>query len=214
MIQALAAGDRQSFMKVVAEDPKLLNARGPEGSTPFMYAVLYSDAATLRELLQKGADPKHAQRCECNGADMGGHRSGKNAIARGSGSRCGMFDPVTPELLSSSLRQAWRGADCEAFAGSRCRRKGPRANPVETPLTEAAFAADAESMQLLMDHGAETRIAGGLALAVGLVTKLRQMRGSGREQFGREGVYRRIARNRKLCGCECRPIHAGPTAQR
>jgi len=41
MIQALAAGDRQSFMKVVAEDPKLLNARGPEGSTPFMYAVLY-----------------------------------------------------------------------------------------------------------------------------------------------------------------------------
>ena len=40
-------GDRQSFMKSVAEDPKLLNARGPEGSTPFMYAVLYSDAATL-----------------------------------------------------------------------------------------------------------------------------------------------------------------------
>ncbi|PYS01857.1 MAG: hypothetical protein DMG12_14850, partial [Acidobacteria bacterium] len=57
MTDALRAGDRQSFMKLVAEDPKLLNARGPEGSTPFMYAVLYSDAGTLRQLLQKGADP-------------------------------------------------------------------------------------------------------------------------------------------------------------
>src|SRR5262245_37535449 len=57
MIDALRGGDRQSFMKLVAEDPKLLNARGPHGSTPLMYAVLYSDAATLRQLLQKGADP-------------------------------------------------------------------------------------------------------------------------------------------------------------
>src|SRR5438046_8794323 len=43
-------------MKLVAEDPKLLNARGPEGSTPFMYAILYSDSGSLRQLLEKGAD--------------------------------------------------------------------------------------------------------------------------------------------------------------
>src|SRR6266849_3766595 len=47
MVDALRIGDRQSFMRFVAEDPKLLNGRGPEGSTPFMYAVLYSDAAML-----------------------------------------------------------------------------------------------------------------------------------------------------------------------
>jgi hypothetical protein len=39
MVEALRTGDRQSFMKSVADDPKFLNARGPEGSTPFMYAV-------------------------------------------------------------------------------------------------------------------------------------------------------------------------------
>src|SRR5687767_5025548 len=44
MVEALRIGDRKSFMRFVAEDPKLLNARGPEGSTPFMYAVLYCDA--------------------------------------------------------------------------------------------------------------------------------------------------------------------------
>ena len=57
MVEKLRSGDRQSFLKMIAEDPKLLNARGPDGSTPFMYAVLYSDVATLEQLLKKGANP-------------------------------------------------------------------------------------------------------------------------------------------------------------
>lgn len=57
VVDELRTGNLQSFLKFVAEDPKLLNARGPEGSTPFMYAVLYSDAATLDRLLKQGADP-------------------------------------------------------------------------------------------------------------------------------------------------------------
>ena len=54
MVDALHAGDLAGFMKSVAEDPKLLNARGPEGSTPFMYAVLYTGAPTLERLLKAG----------------------------------------------------------------------------------------------------------------------------------------------------------------
>src|SRR5436309_1049807 len=57
MVDALHAGDLKGFMKSVAEDAKLLNARGPEGSTPFMYAVLYTGAPTLERLLKQGADP-------------------------------------------------------------------------------------------------------------------------------------------------------------
>ena len=60
MVDALRTADRASFMKFVGDDPSLLNARGPEGSTPFMYAALYSDAATLEQLLKKGADPNVA----------------------------------------------------------------------------------------------------------------------------------------------------------
>ena len=170
MIQALAAGDRQSFMKVVAEDPKLLNARGPEGSTPFMYAVLYSDAATLRQLLQKGADPNTRNDANATAliwaaTDLEKTRllveAGADVNVRSSDARTPLFvaagrpggAPIVKLLLD-------RGADAKVTGQS----------PVETPLTEAAFAADAESVQLLMDHGAETRIAGGLALAVGLVT--------------------------------------------
>src|SRR5579872_1020155 len=57
LVESLRNGDRQAFLKAVAENPKILNARGPEGSTPFMYAVLYGDAALLEQLLNKGADP-------------------------------------------------------------------------------------------------------------------------------------------------------------
>src|SRR5207237_1118410 len=52
MVEALRMADRQAFNKLLAEDAKLLNARGPDGSTPFMYAVLYTDAATLEKLIK------------------------------------------------------------------------------------------------------------------------------------------------------------------
>jgi mono/diheme cytochrome c family protein len=57
MVTALRTGDRASFARLVAEDPESLNRRGPNGSTPFMFAALYSDAATIRQLLEKGAEP-------------------------------------------------------------------------------------------------------------------------------------------------------------
>src|SRR5439155_893514 len=57
MVESLRTGDLPSFMKAAGADPSLLNARGPEGSTPFMYAVLYSNPATLAALLKLGADP-------------------------------------------------------------------------------------------------------------------------------------------------------------
>ncbi len=60
MVEALRNGDRRSFMRAAEANPELLNARGLEGSTPFMYAVLYSDTDTLAKLLKMGADPnKH-----------------------------------------------------------------------------------------------------------------------------------------------------------
>src|SRR5690242_19159447 len=57
MVEALRTGDDATFSKFVAEDPQLLNARGPSGGTPFMYAVLYTGAPTLERLLKQGADP-------------------------------------------------------------------------------------------------------------------------------------------------------------
>src|SRR5258706_14342875 len=57
MVESLRSDDLASFMKAATNDPSMLNARGLEGSTPFMYAVLYSNVATLDKLLKLEADP-------------------------------------------------------------------------------------------------------------------------------------------------------------
>jgi len=53
IVTSMRTGDRRPLMAASAD---LLNARGPEGSTPFMYAVLYTDAAILEALIKKGAN--------------------------------------------------------------------------------------------------------------------------------------------------------------
>src|ERR1035437_7894588 len=57
LVDALHDGNLPKFMQLVAEDATLLNARGPEGSTPFMYAVLYTNVPTLELRLNLAADP-------------------------------------------------------------------------------------------------------------------------------------------------------------
>lgn len=61
MVQTLRAPDRQAFNKMLARDPKLLNARGPEGSTPFMYAVLYFEPGHARTADPAGRRSQPAQ---------------------------------------------------------------------------------------------------------------------------------------------------------
>src|SRR5262245_34803116 len=64
MVEALRNDDLGSFMKSAEANPELLNSRGPEGSTSFMYAVLYANTTTLARLLKLGADPN-----KCNDAN-------------------------------------------------------------------------------------------------------------------------------------------------
>ena len=60
MVEALRTNQLPSFIKSAVTEPSLLNARGPDGSTPFMYAVLYANTATLGRLIKMGAAPnKH-----------------------------------------------------------------------------------------------------------------------------------------------------------
>ncbi len=59
MVDALRTGDLQGFMKSAAEDPKLLNGRGPERLHSILCGTrwLYTGPATLQRLLKQGADP-------------------------------------------------------------------------------------------------------------------------------------------------------------
>jgi ankyrin repeat protein len=57
IMEALRAGDRQTFARLVRQDPGAANLKGSGGATPLMYAALYGDAASVRQLLESGANP-------------------------------------------------------------------------------------------------------------------------------------------------------------
>jgi ankyrin repeat protein len=54
------AASRRAVLDSVARDPGAINARGPDGATPLMYAALYGDAGILGAMLRAGGDPNIA----------------------------------------------------------------------------------------------------------------------------------------------------------
>lgn len=57
MMELLRDGDRAAFQELLRQDAQAAQLKGPGGSTPLMYAVLYGNAESVRRLLEAGADP-------------------------------------------------------------------------------------------------------------------------------------------------------------
>jgi hypothetical protein len=57
MMHVLRNGDRQEFRRVLAANPKSMNAVGQSGWTPLMFAALYGDKDAVSLLLEQGANP-------------------------------------------------------------------------------------------------------------------------------------------------------------
>jgi ankyrin repeat protein len=60
LMESLRSGNGQAFARILRENPEAVNRRGLGGTTPLMYAALYGDTASLRQLIERGADPKIA----------------------------------------------------------------------------------------------------------------------------------------------------------
>ncbi len=151
MVEALRAGDLPGFMKSAAADAKLLNARGPEGSTPFMYAVLYTGTATLERLLKLGADPNKRNDANVTALMWAATDLEKTRLLLGHGAdvNARSSDMRTP-LMIAARRPG--NASAVKLLLDHGANPNPNAHPAaeSSPLIEAATAGDAASMELLM----------------------------------------------------------------
>jgi len=152
MVEKLRAGDRQSFLKFVADDPKLLNARGPEGSTPFMYAVLYSDVATLEELLKKAANPNARNDVNATALMWAATDLAKTQLLLAHGAEVNV---VSNDSRTALMAAAARPGGAPVVKALLDRGADPNPKTLSPPLIEAAIAGDAETLQLLLARGAD-----------------------------------------------------------
>ena len=188
MVDALHAGDLAGFMKSATEDPKLLNARGPEGSTPFMYAVLYTGAPTLERLLKLGADVNKRNDANATALMWAATDLEKTRVllAHGADVNARSSDMRTPLMIAA--RRPGNSATVKLLLDHGA-NPNPNPHPAaeSSPLIEAANAGDAASVELLLGRGAEVKDAGELALEMAVYDAMLEMRRPSDRQGSRQG---------------------------
>lgn len=171
LVDLLHKGDVPAFLKQSASEPKLLNARGPEGSTPFMYAALYTGAPTLARLLKLGADPNRRNDAQATALMWAAtdFEKTKLLLDHGADVNARSADLRTP-LMIASRRPG--GTPIVKLLLDRGANPNPNMRPggESSPLTEAATAGDIETIKLLLSRGADAKAAGQNALTMAATT--------------------------------------------
>jgi len=166
LVDVLRSGDTAAFQKMVTESPKSLNLRGPGGSTPFMYAVLYLGAPALAKLIEKGADVNRGNDSNATPLMWAVNDLAKTRLLleHGAAVNARSNDGRTPVFIAATQPGS-------APIVKYLLEHGANANPANrapgdsTPLRQAAVAGDAGVMRLLIEHGADIRAMGAAGLS-------------------------------------------------
>jgi ankyrin repeat protein len=171
MVDALRAADLPSFLKAAVADPALLNARGPEGSTPFMYAVLYANVPTLTHLLKMGADPNMRNDANATALMWAATNLEKTRLLLDHGADVNArSDDMRTPLMIAARRPG--GAPIVKLLLDRGAKTNPNYRPENesSPLIEGLTSGDLRVVDLLLDHGADAKMAGETGLSMAITT--------------------------------------------
>jgi ankyrin repeat protein len=156
MMDALRNGNRQEFDQLVFDDPKAIDARGPGGATPLMYAALYGDPASLQRLLENGANPNLKNDAGATALMWAVDDEEKTRLLldRGADPNARSGEGRTPLIIAAGRSGSSgivkllleHGADPSAMT--------PQG---QSPFTAAAFAGDADVLRILIAHGADAK---------------------------------------------------------
>jgi ankyrin repeat protein len=131
-----------------------------------MYAVLYTDAPTLERLIKLGADPNKRNDAGATALMWAALDPEKTRVllAHGADVNARSAEMRTPLMVAAGRPG---GAPVVKLLLAHGANPNPTSNPgaESSPLLEASLAGDAESIEALLDRGAEFKDIGGDALA-------------------------------------------------
>jgi ankyrin repeat protein len=173
MMDALRRGDRAAFQKLIHDQRSHVNKKGPAGSTPLMYAALYGDVDSVRQLLKMGADPNLQNDAGATAlmwatdnleivTELAAHGADVNAKSA---------DSRTPLLVASGRYGAAPVVKFLLDHGANPSAHSPWFNGDMTPLTEAAYAGDESVLRMLLARGADVKAAGPNPLVMAIVSR-------------------------------------------
>ena len=166
----LRAGDTTPFNAALAADPSSIGKPGPDGASLLMYAALYSDAATMRTLIERGADVNAADDAGATALMWSVIDLEKTTLLvdRGANVNAESLEGRTPLLIASGLRNAAPVVRLLLDKGANIKVRAPSLFGDTTPLIQAAYNGDEETFRLLIDRGAdvEASAVGALGLAM------------------------------------------------
>ena len=166
----LRAGDATQFTAALAADPSLIGKPGPGGASVLMYASLYSDAATMTSLIERGADVNAVDDAGATALmwSVTNFEKTKLLVDRGADVNATSLDGRTPLLIASGLRNAAPVVRLLLDKGANIKVRAPSLFGDTTPLIQAAYNGDEETFALLIDRGADVDASavGALGLAM------------------------------------------------
>lgn len=172
LMEALRRRDANGARRELTRNLRVARQRGPAGTTPLMYAALYSDAAMVKVLLGGGADPNAANDAGATALMWAVHDPEKTGLLleRGAHTEAKGDDGRTALIIAASRVGS-------APVIRMLLDHGARANAVTanrtTALREAANAADPEVMRLLIGRGADVKADAAAALGNALRARCR-----------------------------------------
>jgi ankyrin repeat protein len=173
MMDALRRGDHQAFQKMILHQPDHLSKRGPAGSTPLMYATLYGDIESARQLLKLGADPNLQNEAGATALLWATDNLEMVSllVEHGADVNAKSSDSRTPLLVASGRYGAAPVVKYLLDHGANPSAHSPALVGEMTPLAEAAYAGDETVLRMLVKSGADVKAAGPNPLVFAIVSR-------------------------------------------